>query len=121
MKAVNIRELKNNPSEALREARKHPVVVLNRDQPEALLLHLDDEGLLAEPGVRRALATALYRDESLSLGQAARLAALPVAEFMQHVSRLGLPVVRGSASRVREDAGAIARWRKGSSRPTRAR
>lgn len=52
MKAVNVRQLKNNPSEALRMARKQPVVVMNRDQPEAVLFHLDDEGLLGEPGVR---------------------------------------------------------------------
>jgi predicted HTH domain antitoxin len=121
MKAVNVRQLKNNPSEALREARKHPVVVLRRDQPEALLVHLDDEELLTEPGVRGALATALYRDESLSLGHAARLAGLAVAEFMQHASRLGIPVVRERAAGVREDAQAIAEWRKGSSRRTRAR
>jgi predicted HTH domain antitoxin len=120
LKAVNIRQLKNNPSEALREARKHPVVVMKRDQPEALLVHLDDEALLTEPGVRRALATALYRDESLSLGQAARLSGLPVAEFIQHVSRLGIPVVRGTAASVRKDAEAIQEWRKGSSRRTRA-
>ena len=121
MKAVNVRQLKNNPSEALRQARKHPVVILNRDQPEALLVHLDDETLLAEAGVRRALATALYRDESLSLGQASRLAELSVAEFMQHASRLGIPVVRGTDAGAREDAQAITVWRKGSSRPTRAR
>ncbi len=121
MKAVNVRQLKNNPSDALREARKGPVVVLNRHQPEALLVHLDDERLLSEPGVRVALATALFRDESLSLGQAARLADLSVAEFIQHVSRLGIPVIRGSAASIRNDAKAIAEWRKGSSRPTRAR
>ena len=121
MKVVNVRELKNNPSEALREARKNPVLVMNRDQPEALLMHLDDEGLLSEPGVRRALATALYREESLSLGQAARFAALPIAQFMQHVSRLGIPVVRGTAAGVHADAQAIRAWRKDSSRPTRAR
>jgi len=113
MKAVNVRQLKNNPSEALRQARKNPVVVLNRDQPEALLVHLDDTTLLAEPGVRRALATALYREESLSLGQAARFAGISIAEFMQHVSRLGIPVVKGAASDLAEDAGAIAEWRKG--------
>jgi predicted HTH domain antitoxin len=121
MKAVNIRQLKNNPSEALREARKRPVVVVNRDQPEALLVHLDEETLLSEPGVRLALATSLYREESLSLGQAARFADLPIAGFMQHVSRLGIPVVRGSAKTVREDVEAILAWREGSSRPTRAR
>ena len=121
MKAVNVRQLKNNPSEALREARNHPVVVLKHDRPEALLVHLDDESLLSQPGVRRALATALYREESLSLGQAARLADLPVAEFIQHVSRLGIPVVRGTAARVREDAEVVATWRSGSSRRTPAR
>jgi prevent-host-death family protein len=107
MKAVNIRQLKNNPSAALREARERPVVIVNRNQPEALLVHLDDQTLLAEPGVRWALVTALYREESLSLGQAARCAGLSLAEFMQHVSRLGIPVVRGTATRVREDAQAI--------------
>ena len=30
MKAVNVRQLKSNPSEALREACKPPVIVLNR-------------------------------------------------------------------------------------------
>ena len=85
MKAFSVRDLKNNPSAALREAREHPVMVLNRRRPEALLVHLDDDSLLAEPGIRRALATALYRDRSLSLGQAARFSGLSIAEFIQHV------------------------------------
>ena len=50
MKAFSVRELKNNPSVALRAAREHPVIVLNRNQPEAVLIHLDDESLLSEPG-----------------------------------------------------------------------
>jgi antitoxin (DNA-binding transcriptional repressor) of toxin-antitoxin stability system len=120
MKAVNIRQLKNNPSAALREARERPVVIVNRDQPEALLVHLDDQALLAEPGVRRALATALYREESLSLGQAARCAGLSLSEFIQHVSRLGIPVVRGTAASIHQDTQAIETWREGSSRQTRA-
>jgi predicted HTH domain antitoxin len=115
MKAVNIRQLKNNPSEALRAARESPVVVMNRDEPEALIVHLDDESILSEPGLRRALATALYRDGSASLGQAAGLAALPIAEFMQHLSRLGIPVIRASREVVEAEARAIEAWRTGSS------
>lgn len=111
MKSVNVRQLKNNPSEALRAARQNPVLVMNRNHPEALLVHLDDDSLLAEPGVRRALATALFREESLSLGQAARLSGLPVAAFVQHVSRLGIPVVRGAPAQVRDDAETVAAWR----------
>ena len=121
MKAVSIRELKNNPSAALRAARAHPVMVLNRHRPEAILFHLDDDSLLAEPGIRRALATALYRDQSLSLGQAARFSGLGIAAFIQHVSQLGIPVVGGSASTVTEDADTISAWRNDSSHPTPAR
>lgn len=121
MKAVNVRQLKNNPSGALRMARTQPVVVMNRDQPEALLVHLDDEKLLKEPGVRVALATALYRSESLSLGRAAKLADMALVEFMQHVSRLGIPVVRGTTQSVRDDVKTLEAWRKNSSSATRAR
>src|SRR5208282_4026038 len=86
MKSVNVRQLKNNPSDALRMAREAPVIVMNRDRPEALLFHLDDEGLLGEPGVRLALATALYRSESVTLGRGAKIAGVPLVDFMQHVS-----------------------------------
>lgn len=114
MKAVSVRELKNNPSAALREARERPVMVLKRHRPEALLVHLDDESLFSEPGIRRALATALYRDQTLSLGRAAKFSGLSIAEFIQHVSRLGIPVVRGTSDAVRE-AEVIGTWRNGSS------
>ena len=121
MKAVSIRELKNNPSAALREAREHPVMVLNRHQPEALLVHLADDSLLAEPGIRQALATALFREGSLSLGQAARFSRLAIAEFIRRVSQLGIPVVGGNPTTAREDSEAVEAWRTGSSRPPRAR
>ena len=84
-------------------------------------MHLDDDSLLAEQGIRRALATALYRDLSLSLGQAARFSGLSIAGFIQHVSRLGIPIVGGTSDTVREDAEAIVEWRCSSSHPTRAR
>ena len=120
MKTVNIRQLEHDPSAALREAREQPVLVLNRDRPEALLVHLGGNSPLAAPGVRRALATALYRDGSLSLGQAARLSGIAIAGFIRHVSRLGAPVVRGTAAEVREDTEAVAAWRNDSSSRMRA-
>jgi predicted HTH domain antitoxin len=125
MKTVNVRQLKNNPTEALRMAREAPVVVLNRDQPEAVLFHLDEADLLAEPGVRLALASALYKDESVSLGRAAKIAGVSLAEFMMHVSAQGLPVIRASAKAVHEDVKKLEAWlkkrsKKGSSSATRA-
>lgn len=116
MKAVTVRELGNDPSTVLREARTDPVIVLGRDRPEAVLIHLSDDSLLGEQGIRLAIATALYRSESLSLGRAAEISRLPVADFMQHVSRLGIPVVRGDAATLREDMEAFAHWQKASSK-----
>ena len=118
MKAVSVRELKNNPSAALRAAHEDPVIVLKRQRPEAVLVHLDGDSFLDEPGIRLALATALYREQNISLGRAARFAGLPLAEFIQYVSQLGIPVIQGTAASVREDTDAIQEWRKSSSSPT---
>jgi uncharacterized protein YuzE len=70
---------------------------------------------LLESGIRREIATALYRDQGLSLGRAARWSGFNTGEFIRHVSRLGIPVVAGSSDSVRDDAEAVDAWRKGSS------
>lgn len=108
MKAVSVHDLKSDPSAALREAREAPVLVMKQRRPEALLLHVDDS-LLAEPSVRLALATALYKDECASLGRAAALSGLALADFIEHVSQLGIAVVRG-ASTLDEDRKAMEAW-----------
>ena len=110
MEVVNIRGLKHNPAEALRKARHEPVVVMNRDKPDALLVHLDDDKLLAMPGVKMALAIALFKDGHLSLGRAAKVADITLSEFMQQVSRLGIPVIRGSAEETRQDLETLETW-----------
>lgn len=94
---------------------------MDRHEPEALIVHLDDESLLSEPGVREALATALYRDGTISLGKAERVARLPVAEFMRHVSRPGVAVIRGSAVDVASDIDTIEAWTRDASSPTATR
>ena len=96
-------------------------MVLKRNHPEAMLVHLSDDSLLGEPGVREAIATALYRSRSLSLGRAAEIAGLSIAEFIHHVSSLGIPVVDGTARTLREEAEAFARWSAQTSSPTPAR
>lgn len=70
---------------------------------------------LLESGIRREIATALYRDRSLSLGRAARWSGFKTGEFIRHVSRLGIPVVAGTSDSVRDDAEAVDAWRNGSS------
>ncbi|GAA4404197.1 type II toxin-antitoxin system Phd/YefM family antitoxin [Quisquiliibacterium transsilvanicum] len=50
MKAVNIRQLKTNPSTALAAAHEDDmVVVMNRDKPQALLVDLEQLGVADKP------------------------------------------------------------------------
>jgi predicted HTH domain antitoxin len=120
MDVVNVSSLKNNPSEALRKARKDLVLVMNRDEPDALLVHLDKAQTLSLPGVRAALATALFRDGNLSLGRAARLADMSLPAFMRHLSRLSIPAIGGSAEETARDLDTLEAWLASSS-PTPAR
>ena len=110
MQVVNVSGLKNNPSEALRSARDDVVVVMNRDQPDAVMIGLQSGKLLSEPGMRAALASALFRDGGLSLVRSARMAQLPLAAFIAHVSRLGIPVVTHDASEVGRDMETLDQW-----------
>jgi len=122
MKAVNVSGLKNNPSEALREARKDVVVVMNRDKPEALMIGVElTGGRLDVDGVLAALATSLFRDDMLSLGRSARLAGMTVGEFATHVSRQGIPVIKMPPEEVDRDIETMERWVAASSSATPAR
>lgn len=95
MQSVTVRQLKSNPSEALRRAAEAPVLVLKGDHPEALLLHLDLERQPDKPDVLLALGTALFQSGSVSLGRAARVAGVCTGDMISHLSRLGVAAVQG--------------------------
>jgi predicted HTH domain antitoxin len=110
METTNVSGLKNNPSEALRKARDDVVLVMNRDKPDALLVGVELAGVLNAAGVRRALATALFRDGHLSLPRAAHLADMSVSELVTHLSRLGVPVVSLNAQEAERDMETLDAW-----------
>jgi predicted HTH domain antitoxin len=114
MHAVNVHQLKNNPSEALRKVKDAPVIVLKGDHPTALMLNLDDDSLLKQPDVRLALATELFKCGHMSLGRSARLAKIPVVDFMRHLSSRGIPVVSGTAREAKRDLEKLTKWRASS-------
>jgi predicted HTH domain antitoxin len=110
MDSVNVSGLKNNPSDALRKARRGVVVVMNRDKPDALMVGIEAAGVLDARGVRPALATALFREGNLSLASAARLAEMPIGDFVTHLSRLGIPVVQLDAGDAERDMDTLDEW-----------
>lgn len=46
MHAVSVSGLQHTPTEALRQAKSSPVVVLNHDHPDAVLIGLEQGGVL---------------------------------------------------------------------------
>lgn len=115
METVNVSSLKNNPSDALRKARREVMVVMNRNRPDALMVGIEATGALDARGVRAALATALFRDGHLSLARAAGLANQSVSAFATHLSRLGIPVVSLDASEAAKDMDTLDQWLAASS------
>ena len=93
-------------------AHEDLVLVMNRNEPDALMIGLKSSKIIGMPGVRKALATALFKDGELSLARSARLADMPLANFIAHVSRLGIPVINQTAKEVQEDMDTLEQWLK---------
>ena len=110
MQWVNIRQLKNNPSAALRSAAEGPVLVMKGNRPEAVLLHLDTGELPGDDEALRALALCLFRDGGLSFGRAARVARMDVAAFATYLSRRGVSLVHEAEAEAEAALDALDAW-----------
>lgn len=111
MYATNVRNLKKNPSLALREAKNAPVLIMKGNEPDALLIHLDASLIETEQSLRPALASVLYKEGSLSLGAAAKLSKLCLADFINHLSHLGIDIVTNNETTLNESRD-ISAWLK---------
>ena len=97
MQVFNIRQLKNNPSAALRAAHDDDmVVVMNGDKPTALLVDLvvDLEKVvtLDIDSVKVSLAISLFKDGVISLSSASRMAKQNLLDMMTLLSSLDIPL-----------------------------
>ena len=93
MYATNVRNLKRNPSEALRHAEEEPVLIMKGNQPNALLIHLDQSIDHTYRQLKPALAASLFKDRVLSLGAAAQVSGLSLPEFIEHLTQLDIDLV----------------------------
>jgi len=113
MFATNVRNLKKNPSLALRQAKQEPVLILKGNEPDALLLHLNKSLTETEASLRPALAATLFRDGVLSLGAAAKLSQLALVDFIQHLDDLGIEIVQIDET-TDQEAEDVSAWLKSS-------
>jgi predicted HTH domain antitoxin len=103
MQTINVRQLKSNPSTALRDARTGMVVVMNRDKPDAVMIGFEQlNGLADFVHVRQAMAVSLFKERLISVTGAAKLAGEPTGAMLTRLARLGIAVAD-------YDAGVLAR------------
>lgn len=112
MRVVNVRQLKSNPSTALRSAKDNMVVV-NRDKPDVLLIGFEQlAGIPDFIHVRQAMVVSLFKDRLISVGGAAKIAGESMADMLTRLSRLGVPVVDYDEPSLVQDVLAASAWIK---------
>jgi prevent-host-death family protein len=111
MQSVSVRELKSNPSTALRDARDDMVVVTNRGEPDAVLIGFSQLGGVADlPHLRQAIAVNLFEQGALSVAAAATFAGEPLGAMLSRLAALGIPVVDYSAEELADEIKAAQAW-----------
>ena len=111
MQTVSIRQLKSNPSTALRAAKEDDLlIVTNRGRPEALLIALDKLGLPDVDAVRTTLAVVLFKNSAISAGAAARMASKPLPEMLTLLSSLGIPLSAASSRETQDEMKTAREW-----------
>ena len=111
MQTINVRQLKTNPSPALRDARSGMVVVMNRDKPDAVLIGFEQlDGLADFAHVRQAMAVNLFKDRLITLAGAAKLANETVGVMLTRLARLGISVADYDAAALRAEVDVAEGW-----------
>jgi predicted HTH domain antitoxin len=83
---------------------------MNRNEPDALIVGVNTGNIIDMPGVRKAMATALFKDGELSIARSAKLAKMALADFIEHISRLGIPIINQTAEEVDQDMDILEQW-----------
>jgi antitoxin (DNA-binding transcriptional repressor) of toxin-antitoxin stability system len=93
VQTFTIRDLRKQTDKIVREAKSGRLSVVTKDgEPIFIAVPFDDS--LLRGGLATTLATRLFDDGAISLGQAAQLARIDVTGFMEVLSRLKIPVAR---------------------------
>ena len=106
MHTLTADELQRRPSQLLDDAERGELSVVTRDGAPVLLAvplgrHLE------QPEVRVELAVHLFDQEQISLGVAARIAGLPMADMMEELGRRRIAVIRTTAAELERELAAF--------------
>jgi predicted HTH domain antitoxin len=92
MQTFSIRDLRARSGELSHAAEQGRLALVTR-HGRPLFVSVPFTEALLQAGVHTALAVRLFQEGTLTPGRAARLARMSLAEFLEHVSTQGIPVV----------------------------
>jgi len=106
MHTFSIRDLRERTGDLVRTAEAGDLsVVAKHGQPIFVAVPFCET--LLRNGVNVALAVKLYKDHTLSLGRAAKIAGMHMESFMECLGDLGVPVMDYSPSDLDSDLAAL--------------
>jgi hypothetical protein len=118
-KTVSVAKLNHGgASQAIRDAQEEPVLVTKENQPAAWIISSDRlaeaaAGNGTDPDVYQkaleAIAIKLYEDETLTLGQAAKLAGMSLHDFIDLCGQHHVSVLWGAAEEILAEVDAVSR------------
>jgi predicted HTH domain antitoxin len=116
-KTVTVAQLGHGAaSRAIRDAQHEPVLVSKENRPAAWIVSAErlaevararDAELDVYARALELIAVELYRDGALTLGQAAKLAGLPLGDFIDLCGRLDVPILWESSSGIAAEVDAV--------------
>lgn len=92
METFSVRDLRERTGELVRQAESgHLSIVAKHGRPLFVAVPMDER--LLKEGVAVAMAARLFADHTISLGKAAKLAGLPLQDFIAVLGARGIPTV----------------------------
>jgi predicted HTH domain antitoxin len=107
MHTLTTEELQRRPGQLLEDADRGELAVVTRDgEPLLLVVPLRRKGL-EQPDVRLELAVRPFHHEQISIGVAARIAGVSMAELMDDLGRRCIPLIRTTAEELERELAAF--------------
>ncbi len=96
MDTFTVRDLREHTGDLIHDAEKGKLSLITKHgRPIFIAVPFDEE--LLELGLRPAMAIKLYKEETLTLGKAAKLAGHSIESFVEKLGHLGIPIVNYSS------------------------
>lgn len=106
MDTLTVDEAAKQPTRIIHDVEKGEIALVTKDgRPLFIAVPVDEQ--LIKLGLPLALAIRLYEQETVSLGKAARIAAVSVSEFIDHLGARQIPVARYSPRELQEELAAF--------------